>query len=166
MLVTYFLESAVCLSIGSVFEDDQCAEIPIKKIILCIHRFAEAFSLAAQLFFTIERVLSIQFSKIQRTLFFKLFFLAGFVFENGFAISYVYTNVILGTVIQKNPVNFHFLGGYGLFWLVTFQLAVIANFPVIFPINIIFLYYPSFSLFITQRELVAPNIRLTSQLIH
>ncbi|CAA98520.2 Serpentine Receptor, class E (Epsilon) [Caenorhabditis elegans] len=118
MLVTYFLESAVCLSIGSVFEDDQCAEIPIKKIILCIHRFAEAFSLAAQLFFTIERVLSIQFSKIQRTLFFKLFFLAGFVFENGFAISYVYTNVILG--------------GYGLFWLVTFQLAVIANFPFIY----------------------------------
>ncbi|EGT55223.1 hypothetical protein CAEBREN_32512 [Caenorhabditis brenneri] len=118
MLISFLLQSLACLSIGTVFEDDKCAELPIKFILLCIHRYFEAFSLASQLLFTIERVLSIQFSRSHGSHYFKVFFVFGIFFINFFSSSYVYSNVIIG--------------GYGVHWLIIFQFAVISNFPVRF----------------------------------
>ncbi|CAO4379479.1 unnamed protein product [Caenorhabditis nigoni] len=118
MLTSYFLETLVCLSIGTVFEDAQCAELPIKAILLCVHRYSEAFSIASQLFFTIERVLSIQYSRIHRSIYFKIFFVTGIVSVNAFGLSYMVTNVLFGWG--------------GMFWLITFQLFVIANFPLMY----------------------------------
>ncbi|EFO95976.1 hypothetical protein CRE_16444 [Caenorhabditis remanei] len=117
MLVSYLVETLVCLSIGTIYEDAQCAELPLKTVLLCIHRYAEAFSLAAQMFFTIERVMSIQFEHIHRSIFFKIFFIAGFLFSNFTGLAYVYTSAIKGE--------------YGTFWLIAFQLFVIANFPFV-----------------------------------
>lgn len=91
MLLSYLAQTLVCLSVGTVFEDAQCAQLKLDLYLNMVHRHTEMLSLISQLSFTIERVLSVQFSQLHSSKMFKIAFVLAFLFENGFSASYMYS---------------------------------------------------------------------------